>query len=154
MFKTNMTGGRIARILLVLFALASTFFSLSPSAVAASSGPIAGTRVLVYYFHGSLRCETCLFIEAVAEQTLRAEFPGELADGTLAWHPLNVEASENAHFVADFALKANELVIVRQRDGSAPSWEKIPGLWDLAADPGLLSQQLRVAVNKALKKRG
>ncbi len=131
-----MTGGCIVRFLLVL--LASAVFLLShPNAVRlASAAPTIDGQVVVYYFHGSVRCERCLRTEALAEGTLRADFPRELASGALLWRTLDVNLPAHPHFVADFGLGTNELVVVWQPKGGEPSWGKIPELWDLAADPG------------------
>lgn len=117
------------------------------SAWAASSGV---GRVVVYYFHGTVRCETCLLIEAMAEGTLQADFPDELTDGRLLWRPLSVDLPENVHFVKDFGLGANELVILRKRGGGATAWEKVSDIWELAADPGRFREQLRGVVARFL----
>lgn len=117
------------------------------SAWADSSGE---GRVIVYYFHGTVRCETCLLIEAMAEGTLQADFPDELADGRLLWRPLSVDLPENAHFVTDFSLGANELVVLGQRDGGETAWEKVPDIWELAADPGRFRERLRDVVARFL----
>lgn len=49
----------------------------------------------------------------MAEDVLQERFPGKLAEGDLAWLPTNADLPENAHFVFDYDLVANELVVVR-----------------------------------------
>lgn len=94
-------GVRVAALAVLLLCLPMTV----GSAWAASAGE---GRVIVYYFHGTVRCETCLLIEAMAEGALQADFLDELTDGRLLWHPLSADLPENAHFVTDFSLGANE----------------------------------------------
>lgn len=117
------------------------------SAWAASAGE---GRVVVYYFHGTVRCETCLLIEAMAEGTLQADFPHELADGRLLWRPLSVDLPENVHFVKDFGLGANELVVLGQREHRGATWEKVADIWELAADPNRFRERLRGVVARFL----
>ena len=124
------TGGRN-----LLFLLASALSLLFFSSCVASAGtvPPVGERVTVYYFHSSLRCETCLFVEGLAEATLRAEFPEEFVKGTLSWRPLDRQHPENGQFITQFDLTSNDLVVVRESAGAKPIWEKIPDLWEQAS---------------------
>lgn len=144
------TGGSTGRLLrgLLVSAIALLFFPIGP----AGADPANGERVTVYYFHSTLRCETCLLIEAQADVTLRAEFADELSNGTLVWRPLDMHLTENKHFITDFSLGANDLVVLREKAGENPSWEKIPELWELAADPELLSHRLRAVIARFLGK--
>lgn len=145
-----MSSGKVPlftlRSILVMLALLG---SLHCKAVAGDS-PADGGQVVVYYFHSTVRCETCLFIEAMAEGTLQAHFAEELKKGALVWLPLNVDRPENATFLSDFHLQSNELVVVRQRRGEAKVWEKIPEIWNLAADPARFSQHLHETVSANL----
>lgn len=117
------------------------------SAWAASAGE---GKVVVYYFHGTVRCETCLLIEAMAEGTLQADFPEEFTNGRLLWRPLSVDLPENVHFVKDFGLGANELVVLRKREHRGATWEKVADIWDLAADPNRFRERLRGVVARFL----
>lgn len=118
----------------------------------AGAAPAMDGKVTVYYFHHTVRCDTCLMIEALAEMTLRAEFPSEISDGTLAWRTLDVQQTENRHFVTDFALHANELVVVRENAGEKTSWKKIPEIWELASDPEQLCLRIKDVVSGFLGK--
>ena len=142
--------GRIPRMLLV--AAASLLF-LSAGIGPAGAAPASGERVTVYYFHSTMRCETCLLIEALADATLRAEFLDELSSGTLVWRPLDVRLPENGHLVEEFGLRASDLVVVRENAGGQQSREEIPGLWELATDPERLSRRLKDVVARLLGNR-
>jgi len=142
--------GRIPRMLLV--AAASLFF-LSAGIGPAGAALASGERVTVYYFHSTIRCETCLLIEGLADATLRAEFSDELSSGTLVWRPLDVRLPENSLLVEEFGLRASDLVVVREKSGGQQSREEIPGLWELAADPERLSRHLKDVVVRLLGNR-
>jgi hypothetical protein len=103
--------------------------------------------VTVYYFHRTERCTDCLLIEQMSADVLKDTFPRELADGRLVWRPTNLDQSENIHFVFDYDLDANELVVVRG------AWEqqvfnKLPEVWKLVQQP----EQLRTALVDQVRK--
>lgn len=141
---------RSRALVFLLAALALLLPCLPMTAGSAWAASSAEGRVVVYYFHGTVRCETCLLIEAMAEGTLQTDFPDELTDGRLLWRPLSVDLPENAHFVTDFSLGTNELVVLSQRGGGGTAWEKVADIWELAADPGRFRERLRGVVARFL----
>ena len=60
----------------------------TPAALA--TGERVKTPVTVYYFHSTIRCETCLQLEELTAAILSAHFPEELRSGRVHWRPLNV----------------------------------------------------------------
>lgn len=118
--------------------LAATILWLSMGGLAlAASDPVT-----VYYFYATTRCDGCLEIERLADEILRQEFSRELADGRLRWQPVNVDLPENSHFIFDFDLAANELVVSHGDGAQERAWEKLPDVWKLADDPEQLQTRL------------
>ena len=147
------TGGytSLLRRLLVAASVALLLISTGAGSAAADAPP--GERVVVYYFHGTVRCETCILIESLTDITVRGEFAKELADGTLDWRPLDSQLPENKHFVSEFGLGANEVVVAREKAGRSQSWEKIPGIWELTADPEQLAGRVKAVIDRFLGKK-
>ena len=102
----------------------------------------ASSAVTVYYFHGTARCALCLRIEQMAEEILRDAFPGELANGELIWRAVNVDLPENAHFIVDYDLAANELVVTKGNQTQPGTWNKLPEVYRLVDDPEQFRTQL------------
>lgn len=115
-----------------------------------SSAAAMAAPVTVYYFHSTARCEDCLKIEQMAGEILRQAFSHELAEGVLTWRPLNADLPENTHFVFDFNLAVNELVVARGRVPHERSWDKLPEVWRLVHDPEQLRADLVRLVRQAL----
>ena len=145
-------GHLTKRYLLLLFVSGLSFFLILVSLALAAPPPTVSERVTVYYFHGTLRCETCLFVEGLAEATLRAEFSEELENGTLIWRSIDRQSPGNDHLVAEFGLTSNDLVVVQESAGGKRRWERIPDLWEKASDPERLSRHLQAVVEKFLGK--
>ena len=99
--------------------------------------PTPGTpahRVVAYYLHGNKRCPTCVKIQSYSDAVVRQEFAEALADGRLEWHVLNTDEPENAHFVNDYELFAQSVVVTEVRDGEVTDWENLERIWELVSD--------------------
>ena len=86
-------------------------------------------RVVVYYFHRTLRCDTCLKFEAYTGEALGAAFAGELGDGTLEWHVVNLDNPGNEHFVDDYYITESSVVAIEFRGGEQKGWTNLDAIW-------------------------
>jgi len=91
----------------------------------------ASGTVVVYYFHGNRRCNTCRTIESYTEEAVQSGFPEELGSGQVEWRAVNVDRPENRHFVNDFQLSTRTVVFVDTRNGNQEKWIKLEKVWDL-----------------------
>ena len=106
----------------------------SVKAVKASEESLREGQIVVYYFHGKYRCKTCRTIEAYAEEAVKTSFEEPLKTGVLAWKVVNVDESENEHFLYDFELPGSSLVVVEMRDGQPGRFEVLQDVWTLVGD--------------------
>jgi hypothetical protein len=88
-------------------------------------------KVVVYYFHGNARCATCRKIEAYSEEAIRSGFESKLSDGRLEWRVVNIDESQNMHFVQDFQLVTKSVVLAEYNDGEVVRWENLKDVWQL-----------------------
>jgi len=88
-------------------------------------------KVVVYYFHGNVRCMTCRTIESYAKEAVESGFADALKDGRLEWRVVNVEDSGNGHFVQDFQLMTRSVVLERIADGKRREWKNLQRVWQL-----------------------
>jgi hypothetical protein len=104
------------------------------TASAAQQSSSSATDILtapigVVYFHGSVRCPTCISIEEGARSAIKSHYAQALEAGTIAWHEVNYDTPADAHFRKDFELAFQSLVLIDQRDGKIRRWENIPEVW-------------------------
>ncbi|GBC60011.1 hypothetical protein DENIS_0953 [Desulfonema ishimotonii] len=85
--------------------------------------------LIVYYFHGKRRCTTCKKLEAYAREALEKSFSGEVRDGRIEWRITDISTPENSHFVKDFGLVSQSLVLVRQEAGKQGGWKNLDQIW-------------------------
>jgi len=107
-----------------------------PASRPASTRPAegAGMEVTAYYFHRTLRCPSCLHIEAAAKKVIEERFAGEMDAGLLRWQPVNVQQKGNEHFAADYKLSTSSLVLVKKVGGKQVSWKNCEKVWNLHRD--------------------
>lgn len=91
----------------------------------------AQPEAVLYYFHRTLRCQSCLAVETYIDEALRIYFSDALKDGRLLWRPTNVEEPQNLHFAEDFSLEFNSAVLVKFDGEESHSWANLEKVWDL-----------------------
>lgn len=101
---------------------------------AAAAGPaVAGDLpvdgVVVYYFHGRQRCQTCNKMEALANRVVAEQFAAQVRDGWVAFKTVNMQTPENEHFVAEFELRSAGVVMVERQQGRDLRWRRLDDVW-------------------------
>lgn len=105
--------------------------SKEASLIPDASSPEGNRKVVAYYFHGRVRCVSCVKIESLSGKAIRERFPEELRTGRLAFREVNVEEPGNRHFIDDYRLTSQSLVIVEYRDGRQVRWRNLEKVWTL-----------------------
>ena len=91
--------------------------------------------VIAYYFHRTLRCPTCLAIEANAQRVIENEFENQIANNRLIWLPFNLDEPGSEEFEKEFDVSASTLVLAKRQDGKHTNYKKIEKVWDFIGDP-------------------
>jgi hypothetical protein len=123
---------------------------LIPSVTNGTTINAPSQQVVAYYFHGTVRCETCLKIEQQAKAVIERQFKPELDTQRLLFIPLNYDLPENAHFLLDYKLPCPSLVLVRQKDGKDVRRTLLGDTWQLVEDPVKFNAYIETEVDKFL----
>ena len=103
-----------------------------PAVAVVDNGP--ANRIVAYYFHGERRCPTCEKLEAYANEAITTGFAEAIQAGTLEFRSVNYDDPANEHFVDDFGLTHQSIVIIDMTNGEQTSWENLERIWDLVGD--------------------
>jgi hypothetical protein len=139
---------------LLLMAMAATLPVMaadSPQPANAATTNAPRRQVIAYYFHGTVRCETCQRIERQAKTVIEQRFETELKSKQLEFKPLNYDLPENAHFLSDYKLPCPALVVVRQKDGSDEKVTLLGDTWELVGDEAKFNRYIETEVSKILR---
>ncbi len=99
--------------------------------------PSQGKHVVLYYFHTTFRCASCLTIEKTARQVVSEQFQKLLDKGVLQFYPVDVEQPQNRHYIEDYQLYSKSLVLVEYRDGKEVRHKNLEGIWQQTSLEGL-----------------
>jgi hypothetical protein len=123
--------------------------------IASASGSSAESDVpddclMVYYFHGKVRCPTCNSIEQQSHDILLADYDSQLQNGQLAWKILNYEEASNASLAKQFEISMPVLVLAQRKAGQVADWRRLDRVWALVGDKPAFAQYIREEVGKML----
>jgi len=109
------------------------------------------SEVVLYYFHGERRCNTCRTIESYAQTAIETKFKSQLEAGTLLWKVVNTDDEANAHFVKDFQLVSSSLVVAEMNGNDVRRHEVLQDAWTLVRDEPKFIQYVQRSVHEYLK---
>ena len=101
------------KIILILVVLFTCTFSF-----AQDQGQTTGKeKLLVYYFHLTNRCPTCIKIEATTQKVLKENFNTEMENGTIVFKSFNVEVPENKTISEKYQAYGATLALTKLTNG-------------------------------------
>jgi hypothetical protein len=106
----------------------------SPRATAKPADEKQAPVLVAYYFHGTMRCPTCLKMEQYAKEAIEEKYPSELENGRFRWEAVNYDEPANEHFRKEFELVASTLVVVSNGPSDKRTWRKLERTWDIVGD--------------------
>lgn len=156
-----MTGKKIITYVLLLFVVASAVYLVTQETTSRGdltstppevSPTVSGERVVAYYFHGNARCPTCYKLEAYAQEAIKDGFKAKLDSGRIVWRTVNTDLAENEHFVEDYGLTLQTVVLSREVDGRQVEWKSLDKIWDLVGDQKAYSDYIQTEMRDYLAK--
>lgn len=90
--------------------------------------------VVASYFHAKQRCYTCKTLERYAKEALQANFADEIASNQLVFKSVDVTEPANQHYIQDYQLSAQSVVLEKIKDGEVVESKKLDKIWELVHD--------------------
>jgi len=81
-------------------------------------------QVIVFFFHDNNRCEACERIERFSREAVES-FPEAVKEGLLEWREVNRVWPENEHYVRQFHLVTQTVVVANLHDGRMTEWRTL-----------------------------
>lgn len=106
-------------------------------------------HVIVYYFHGAVRCKTCNGIEKSAHEVVNTQFAEEQKDGRVVWHTENFQERED--LAKRYEVTSSTVVVVEMRGGKETGFERLDMVWELTDDVEALQKYIALAIAQHLK---
>ncbi|NLV41514.1 MAG: thioredoxin family protein [Candidatus Hydrogenedentes bacterium] len=139
---------------LAVLACSETPAASAPEAKKESAAAPATPVLVVYYFHRTLRCPSCLTIEEWTKRAVNDGFPVELESGRIALKVSNLDEPGNAHFDKDYRLNTQSVVLSDTRDGRETRWKNLEEVWELLDDEVKFLEYIRAEIREFLAETG
>lgn len=107
-------------------------------------------RVVVYYFHGTVRCSTCIKIQVLTVAAVREGFASEIKNGKVQVKVLNIDEEPNRHFEADYSLETKSVVVSQCFGETEKQWKNLEKIWDYVDNEKLFMEYIKTEVKKYL----
>lgn len=85
--------------------------------------------LIVYYFHGNFRCQSCATIEKLTRQAVTTGFADQLESGRIELKIVNVEETPNEHYSKDYKLYTKSVILSDVKNGKEASWKNLEQVW-------------------------
>ena len=132
------------------FALAALFSGCQDTASRNPAEQIEHPTVIAYYFHRTVRCTTCLAIEANARRVIDEDFSQQVAEGRLIWIPYNLDEPDGKGIQEEFGVFGSTLVLSRVDGGNNTEYKKLEKVWDFIGDSVKFDNYVRTEVQQFL----
>ncbi|MBN2456366.1 MAG: hypothetical protein JXB29_07525 [Sedimentisphaerales bacterium] len=103
-------------------------------------------QLVVYYFHGDKRCPTCHKLETYAKEALDTYFADEISSENIVWKVVNVDRTENSHFIQDYKLVTKSVVLSKVANGKEIEWKNLNNIWQKVRDKDRYLQYIRESI--------
>ena len=117
----------------------------------ASESEAVGDGLAVYYFHGNVRCPTCVAIESQSKETVFTDYAPQLKVKEMSWSILNYEEPAAATLKNKFNIIAPVVVLARIKAGKIEDWKRLDKVWALWDDKAAFAKYLRDEIDAMLK---
>ncbi len=122
--------------------------------VSLSGGSDAGETLadglVVYYFHGDIRCPTCRAIESQTHETVQNDFADQLENSQIVWKILNYDKPEGADLAKQFDVHMANVVLVQMSGGEVKNWKRLDQVWALVGDKPAFTEFVRTEISQML----
>jgi len=85
----------------------------------------------VIYFHGTMRCPSCLKIEKYTRDTVTSKFKTDIDSGLIEFSEINVDKPENERYIEQYQLTTKQVIVSEYENGKEKRWKDLDRVWQL-----------------------
>ena len=100
------------------------------TAVEAIDSENQAKQIFVYYFHRTIRCPTCIAMEALSKEAIETNFSEELKNNKIVWITTNIDDPNNNELAQKYDIVRSTLLVVDTKDGQELRYKKLEKIWE------------------------
>lgn len=154
-----MNAKKLITNLLLAFVLISIGFALGKEMTLRSvrASDAGGTpamtsgadHLVVYYFHGTMRCVTCNTIEKMTQGVVHRDYAQQVEQKKIRWKVDNFQ--ENEALAKKYDVATSTVVLSRIQGGKEVAFVRLDRVWELAHDQPRFQEFIRQSIDAMLK---
>ena len=121
------------------------------AATVKAEAPAAGKHFVAYYLHGRARCVSCTTIERLTKNALDTHFADAQKSGLLEVRIINVETLENRHYIQDYQITNQSVILSEVQNGKEVRWKNLKRVWRLYNKEEAFDDYIRTETEAFLK---
>lgn len=107
--------------------------------------------VVVYYFHGDYRCQTCITIESYIKEAVEQYYATEVEEGSVQLKVINFDKKKNKAFIDKYKLFNQAMIVSRYANDKEVEWKDCPKIWEIVSNRSKFFSYVKKEVDKYLK---
>ena len=109
-------------------------------------------KIIVFYFHGNVRCRTCNLIEKLTKEAVKEGFVDEIKKGLIQVKVVNVQNPENSHYISNYSLYTKTVIVSDTIGGKEQRWKNLQRIWELTYDDAAFKEYIQKEIREYLKR--
>ncbi len=101
--------------LLIITGACNNKNSEKQNAVISKDNPISKNTIHVYYFHGSIRCSTCVAVDENTHQYLKELFPEKMNKGEIVFKSINIDKNKRPDLIKKYQIYGQTLLLIKDK---------------------------------------
>jgi hypothetical protein len=108
-------------------------------------------RVVVMYFHRTVRCPTCRKMGGYTEEAVKIGFAKQLKQGKVEFHFIDFQDKKNARLTAGYKVAGPTLIVAKVAANKVVEIKNLEEMWTKVADKDEFVAYVQHNVKSALK---
>jgi len=113
--------------------------------------PSTNSFVKVFYFHGPIRCHTCLQIENEIKMTLNQKFDKEMKNKKIVFECIDYVSDTTNNYEKQYNLENQALIIAKFENNKQVKWKNLDKIWKFTGNFDKMSRYISNEINDYLK---
>ena len=108
-------------------------------------------KLVVYYLHGTFRCQSCNTIERLTKEAVERGFADQIKNGRMEIKIINIEEPGNKHYIEDYKLYTKSVILSDLKNGKETTWKNLDQVWTLLGNESKFIEYIQREITSYLK---
>ena len=128
---------------LCTLARSQTVLAAADSVKADKPAATPADRVVVMYFHRTVRCPTCKRMGSYSEEAVTKGFAKQIKDGTVEFHFIDFQDEKNATLTKGYKVGGPTLIVAQVIGNKVKEYKNLTEIWEKNSDKDAFLKYVR-----------